>query len=174
MKYQGALMGRGLRFALVVSRFNDLISFRLLEGAQDCLVRHGVREADVDVAITPGSFEVPLVARKMAASGRYQAVICLGAVIRGDTPHAEYIASEAAKGIAHASLETGVPVIFGVITADTLEQAIERAGVKEGNKGFQAALSGLEMANLMKELSGPRRRRPRRPRTSPAAEQKPQ
>ncbi len=169
MKYQGTLLGTGLRFALVVSRFNELISFRLLDGAQDCLLRHGVREADVDVALTPGSFEIPLVARKMAASGRYQGVICLGVVIRGDTPHSDYIASEAAKGIAQASLETGVPIIFGVITADTLEQAIERGGVKEGNKGFQAAMSALEMANLSRELDrGVRRRRGRRPR--PAAE----
>ena len=166
MKYQGALLGTRLRFALVVSRFNELISFRLLDGAQDCLVRHGVREADIDVALTPGSFEIPLVAKNLAASGRYQAVVCLGAVIRGDTPHFDFIASEVAKGVALASLETGVPVIFGVVTADNLEQAIERGGVKEGNKGFQAAMSALEMANLMKDLGTVRRRRGRRPRAA--------
>ncbi|MDP6347013.1 MAG: 6,7-dimethyl-8-ribityllumazine synthase [Dehalococcoidia bacterium] len=166
MKYQGALLGTRLRFALVVSRFNELISFRLLDGAQDCLVRHGVREADIDVALTPGSFEIPLVAKNLAASGRYQAVVCLGAVIRGDTPHFDFIASEVAKGVALASLETGVPVIFGVVTADNLEQAIERGGVKEGNKGFQAAMSALEMANLMKDLGTVRRRRGHRPRAA--------
>ncbi|MDP6101608.1 MAG: 6,7-dimethyl-8-ribityllumazine synthase [Dehalococcoidia bacterium] len=163
MKYQGALLGAKLRFALVVSRFNELISFRLLDGAQDCLLRHGVREADIDVALTPGSFEIPLVAKNLAASGRYQGVVCLGAVIRGDTPHFDFIASEVAKGVALASLDTGVPVIFGVVTADNLEQAIERGGVKEGNKGFQAAMSALEMANLMKNLGVVRRRRGRRP-----------
>lgn len=152
MKYQGELLGEGLRFALVVSRFNELLTFRLLEGAKDCLLRHGVREGDIDTALTPGSFEMPLIAKKLAQSGRYNGVLCLGAVIRGDTPHWEYIASEVAKGIALVSLETGVPVTFGVITADTLEQAIERAGVKEGNQGFRAALSALEMANLMKNL----------------------
>ena len=166
MKYQGALLGTRLRFALVVSRFNELISFRLLDGAQDCLVRHGVREADIDVALTPGSFEIPLVAKNLAASGRYQAVVCLGAVIRGDTPHFDFIASGVAKGVALASLETGVPVIFGVVTADNLEQAIERGGVKEGNKGFQAAMSALEMANLMKDLGTVRRRRGHRPRAA--------
>ena len=164
MKYQGVLLGTRLRFALVVSRFNELISFRLLDGAQDCLLRHGVREADIDVALTPGSFEIPLVAKNLAASGRYQGVVCLGAVIRGDTPHFDFIASEVAKGVALASLETGVPVIFGVVTADNLEQAIERGGVKEGNKGFQAAMSALEMANLMKDLGTVRRRRPRAPK----------
>lgn len=152
MNYQGELLGQGLKFALVVSRFNDFITFRLLEGAKDCLLRHGVREEDMDTALTPGSFEIPLVAKRLAGTGKYHGVICLGTVIRGDTPHWEYIASEVAKGIALVSLETGVPVIFGIITADNLEQAIERAGVKEGNKGFQAALSALEMANLMKNL----------------------
>jgi 6,7-dimethyl-8-ribityllumazine synthase len=125
-----------------------------------------VREADIDVALTPGSFEIPLVAKNLAASGRYQAVVCLGAVIRGDTPHFDFIASEVAKGVALASLETGVPVIFGVVTADNLEQAIERGGVKEGNKGFQAAMSALEMANLMKDLGTVRRRRGHRPRAA--------
>jgi 6,7-dimethyl-8-ribityllumazine synthase len=152
--YQGALLGQGLRIGIVVSRFNEFISARLLEGAQDALLRHGVAEADIDIARTPGSFEIPVVAKKMAQSGNYQAVIGLGAVIRGGTPHFDYIASEVAKGIALVTLETGVPVIMGVITADTLEQAIERAGTKEGNKGFDAAVNAIEMANLMAALKG--------------------
>jgi len=150
--YQGALLGEGLKFGLVVSRFNDFISGRLLEGAQDGLTRHGVKEEDIEVAWTPGSFEIPLVAKKLAQSGRYDAVLCLGAVIRGGTPHFDYIAAEASKGVAKVGLDTGVPVIFGIITADVLEQAIERAGTKEGNAGFKAAMSGIEMANLMKSL----------------------
>lgn len=151
-QYQGMLLGKGLRFGLVVSRFNDFISAKLLEGAQDALLRHGVAEDDIEVARTPGSFEIPLVAKKMAQSGKYNAIICLGAVIRGATPHFEYIAAEVSKGIASVGLETGVPVIFGVITADSLEQAIERAGTKAGNKGFAAAESAIEMANLLKSL----------------------
>ncbi|RLC97428.1 MAG: 6,7-dimethyl-8-ribityllumazine synthase [Chloroflexi bacterium] len=150
--YQGSLLGEGLKLVLIVSRFNEFISTRLLEGAQDALLRHGVKEADIDVAWTPGSFEIPLIAKKMAQSSRYDAVICLGAVIRGGTPHFDYIAAEVSKGIANAGLETGVPIIFGVITADTLEQAIERAGTKEGNLGFKAAMHGIEMANLVKSL----------------------
>ena len=150
--YQGALLGEGLKFGLVVSRFNDFISGRLLEGAQDGLTRHGVKEEDIEVAWAPGSFEIPLVAKKLAQSGRYDAVLCLGAVIRGGTPHFDYIAAEASKGVAKVGLDTGVPVIFGIITADILEQAIERAGTKEGNAGFKAAMSGIEMANLMKSL----------------------
>jgi len=150
--YQGALLGEGLKFGLVVSRFNDFISGRLLEGAQDGLTRHGVKEEDIEVAWAPGSFEIPLVAKKLAQSGRYDAVLCLGAVIRGGTPHFDYIAAEASKGVAKVGLDTGVPVIFGIITADVLEQAIERAGTKEGNAGFKAAMSGIEMANLMKSL----------------------
>ena len=150
--YQGALLGEGLRFMLVVSRFNEFISVRLLEGAQDGLVRHGVKEDDVEVAWTPGCFEIPLIAKKLAQSGKYDAVLCLGAVIRGGTPHSDYIAAEVSKGIAKVGLDTGVPVIFGIITADALEQAIERAGTKEGNMGFKAAMSGIEMANLVKSL----------------------
>ncbi|MFC1999863.1 6,7-dimethyl-8-ribityllumazine synthase [Chloroflexota bacterium] len=150
--YEGALLGEGLKFGLVVSRFNEFISGRLLEGAQDGLTRHGVKEEDIEVAWAPGSFEIPLVAKKLAQSGRYDAVLCLGAVIRGGTPHFDYIAAEASKGVAKVGLDTGVPVIFGIITADVLEQAIERAGTKEGNAGFKAAMSGIEMANLMKSL----------------------
>jgi len=152
-EYKGMLLGEGLRFGLVVSRFNEFISSRLLEGAKDALLRHGVQEADIEVAWTPGSFEAPLIAKKLAESGKYHAVICLGAVIRGGTPHFEYIAAEVTKGIASVSLDSGVPVVNGVITADTLEQAIERAGTKQGNKGFDAALSAIEMANLVRNLS---------------------
>ncbi len=151
-QYQGKLLGKGLRFGIVVSRFNEFISARLLEGAQDGLIRHGVAEGDIDIARTPGSFEIPMVAKKMVQTGNYQAVIGLGAVIRGGTPHFDYIASEVSKGLALVALETGVPVIMGVITADTLEQAIERAGAKEGNKGFDAAVAAIEMANLMAAL----------------------
>jgi 6,7-dimethyl-8-ribityllumazine synthase len=151
--YQGALLAQGLKFALVVSRFNEFISSRLLDGAQDALLRHGAKEEDIEIAWTPGSFEIPLIAQKMAESKKYSAVICLGAIIRGGTPHFDYIAAEASKGIAKASLDTGVPVIFGIITADTLEQAIERAGTKEGNLGAKAAVGGIEMANLLKSLA---------------------
>lgn len=152
--YEGNLLGKGLKFGVVVSRFNDFITSRLLEGAQDTLKRHGVRPDDVEVAWCPGSFELPLVARKMAQSGKYNAVLCLAAVIQGATPHHEYIATELTKGIAQTSLETGVPLAYGVITAENLEQAIERAGTKEGNQGSRAAMSALEMANLLKELGG--------------------
>lgn len=148
--YQGSLMGEGLKFMIVVSRFNEFFSGKLLEGARDALVRHGVAEEDIDVAWTPGSFEIPLIAKRMAQSGRYDAVLCLGAVIRGGTPHFDYIAAEVSKGVAKAGLDTGVPVIFGVITTDTLEQAIERSGTKEGNMGFKTAMNGIEMANLIK------------------------
>lgn len=151
--YQGALLAQGLKFALVVSRFNEFISSRLLDGAQDALLRHGAKEEDIEIAWTPGSFEIPLIAQKMAESKKYSAVICLGAIIRGGTPHFDYVAAEASKGIAKASLDTGVPVIFGIITADTLEQAIERAGVKEGNMGAKAAVGAIEMANLLKSLA---------------------
>ncbi len=154
--YEGELVGRGLRFAAVVSRFNEFISSRLLGGAKDALVRHGVDEESLDVAWVPGAFEIPLVAKRLAQTGSYAGVICLGAVIRGATPHFDYVASEVAKGIAHVSLETGVPVIFGVITADSIEQAIERAGTKAGNKGFDAAVSAIEMANLMQSLRAER------------------
>jgi len=149
MVYEGHLIGEGLRIGIVVSRFNEFISNKLLSGALDALRRHGVAEQDIDVAWVPGAFELPLVARKLAASERYQAIICLGAVIRGATPHFEYVAGESAKGIAQVSLQTGLPVIYGVVTADTLEQAIERAGTKMGNKGWDAGEAALEMANLM-------------------------
>ena len=151
-QFEGKLNGEGLKFGLVVGRFNELISGRLYEGALDCLRRHEVADDDVDAAWVPGAFEMPLVARRMAASGRYDAVICLGAVIRGGTPHFEYVAGEAAKGIAKVSLDTGVPVVFGVLTTDTIEQAVERAGTKAGNKGWAAASTALEMANLLREL----------------------
>ena len=152
-KYEGNLVGDGLKFGLVVSRFNEFITGKLLQGAEDALTRHGVKPADIDVAWTPGAFEIPLVAKKMVEKGKYSAVICLGAVVRGGTPHFDYIASEVTKGVAHVGLKTGVPVIYGVITADTLEQAIERAGTKMGNAGFAAAMSAIEMANLMQSLS---------------------
>jgi 6,7-dimethyl-8-ribityllumazine synthase len=150
--YEGSLLGQGLKFAVVVSRFNEFLTGKLLAGSKDAFARHGVAEADVDVAWVPGAFEIPLVAKKLAVSGRYQAVVCLGAVIRGNTPHFEYVASEVTKGVAQAGLETGIPVIFGVVTADNLEQAIERSGSKMGNRGFDAAAQAIEMANLLKIL----------------------
>lgn len=152
-KYEGTLLGEGLRFGVVVSRFNEFITTRLLEGAEDALLRHGAKEKDIEVAWTPGSFEIPLIAKKMAETGKYAAIICLGAVIRGGTPHFDYIATEVSKGIAQVGLETGMPVIYGVVTADTLEQAIERAGTKMGNAGFQAAVSAIEMANLIRAIT---------------------
>lgn len=151
-QYEGKLTGEGLRFGMAVARFNEFISHKLLDGAIDALVRHGVLHEDLEVAWVPGSFELPLVAKRMAESKKYAAVICLGAVIRGGTPHFDFIAAEVTKGIANVSLDTGVPVIFGVITADNLEQAIERAGTKMGNKGFDAAVTALEMANLLKSM----------------------
>jgi len=151
-KYEGILVGKGLKFALVVSRFNELITVRLLDGAKDALLRHGVEEGDVDIFWTPGCLEIPVVAKRVAQSNRYDAVVCLGAVIRGDTPHFEYVASEVSRGIGRVSLDTGLPVIQGIVTADTLEQAIQRAGAKEGNKGFIAAVSAIEMANLMRAI----------------------
>jgi len=151
--FEGSLLGKGLKFGLVISRFNEFITEKLLEGAQDALLRHGVNREDIEVAWVPGSFEIPLIAQKLAQTKRYDAVICLGAVIRGGTPHFEYIAAEVSKGIAKVSLETGLPVIYGVITADTLEQAIERAGTKMGNRGFDAAVTAIEMANLLKSIS---------------------
>ncbi len=150
--YEGSLIGEGLKFAVVVSRFNEFMTGKLVSGAKDAFVRHGVPEADIDFAWVPGAFEIPLVAKKLAKSGKYNAVVCLGAVIKGSTPHFEYIATEVAKGISAVNLDTGVPVIFGVITAETLEQAIERAGSKMGNKGFDAAVQAIEMANLVKKL----------------------
>ncbi len=149
---EGMLTGRGKRFGIVVGRFNELIGGKLLEGALDALVRHEVAPEDMTVAWCPGAFEIPLVAKRLAASGGVDAVICLGAVIRGATPHFDYVAGEVAKGVAAVGLETGVPVIFGVLTTDTIEQAIERAGTKAGNKGFEAAMTAIEMANLMATL----------------------
>lgn len=150
--YEGNLVATGLKFGIVVARFNELLSSRLLAGAVDALVRHGVAESDIDSAWVPGAFEVPLVAGKLASSGRYDAVIALGVVIRGGTPHFEYVSAEVSKGVAKIQLDTGVPVAFGVITADTIEQAVERAGTKAGNKGWEAAEAAIEMANLMKAL----------------------
>ena len=153
-RYEGILIGKGLKFGVVVSRFNEVITGRLLDGAKDALLRHGVDEQDIDVAWTPGCLEISLVAKKLAQTGKYNAIICLGAVIRGGTPHFEYVASEVNRGISRVSLDAGLPVIQGVITADTLEQAIERAGAKEGNRGFVAASSAIEMANLLKAIGG--------------------
>lgn len=152
--YEGKLIGEGLKFGIVVGRFNNFITGRLLEGTQDALLRHGVTPTDIDVAWVPGAFEIPLAARTMVATKLYDAVICLGAVIRGATPHFEYVAAEVAKGVAHVGLESGVPVIFGVLTVDNIEQAVERAGTKAGNKGWDAATSAIEMANLLKEFRG--------------------
>ncbi len=152
--YQGRLVAGEHRFGVVVSRFNEFITAKLLSGCLDALERHGADTEAVDVAWSPGAWELPLLARKMADSGRYAAVICLGAVIRGGTPHFDYIASEAAKGVAQTSLATGVPVVFGVLTTDTIEQAIERAGTKAGNKGADAAATAIEMANLLEQLPG--------------------
>ncbi len=148
----GKLNASGLKFGLVVSRFNNLLTAELLKGAVDCLVRHQADEKSITVVWTPGSFEIPYAAAKMIKTKKYDAIICLGAIIKGDTPHFEYIASEASKGIARLALDSGLPVIFGIITADTLEQAIERAGAKAGNKGWDAALTGIEMANLYREM----------------------
>ena len=148
--FEGNLVGKGLKVGIVVGRFNDLITMRLLDGAKDALKRHGVEQDDVEIAFVPGAFELPLVAKKMAMSKKYDAVITLGAVIRGATPHFDYVCNEAAKGIAQASYQSEVPVIFGVLTTETIEQAIERAGTKAGNKGWEAATSAIEMANLMR------------------------
>jgi 6,7-dimethyl-8-ribityllumazine synthase len=150
--FEGNLLGKGLRFGIVISRFNEAITGRLLTGAKDGLLRHGVDESDFDIAWVPGCLEIPVVAKKLAQTGNYNAIICLGTVIRGGTPHFEYVSGEVNRGIARVSLDTGIPVIQGIITADTLEQAIERAGAKQGNKGFAAAQSAIEMANLMKGL----------------------
>ena len=146
------LIAKGKKFAVAISRFNEFISSKLLEGCVDTLTRHGVQEGSIDVVWTPGAFELPLLALKLAKSKKYDAVICLGTVIRGATPHFEFVASEAAKGVAKVSLDTGIPCIFGVITADNIEQAIERAGTKDGNKGRDAAISAIEMANLFGKI----------------------
>ena len=149
---EGKIGAAGFRFAVVVSRFNDFISSRLVEGAMDALRRHGAADEQISLIRVPGAFEIPLVAKRLAKSGRFDAVICLGAVIRGSTPHFEYVAAEVSKGIAAVSLETGVPVTFGVLTTENLEQAIERAGSKSGNKGWDAAMAAMEMVNLFKQL----------------------
>jgi 6,7-dimethyl-8-ribityllumazine synthase len=151
-KFEGKLIGEGLRFGIVVARFNELITNKLLGGALDALIRHGVNEEDVDVAWVPGAFEIPLVAKRLATSNHYDAVLCLGAVIRGSTPHFDYVAAEVSKGVAHVGLDSGVPCVFGVLTTDTIEQAIERAGTKAGNKGYDAAVTGIEMANLLRAV----------------------
>lgn len=150
--YEGSLIAKGKKFGLVVSRFNDFISKRLLDGAVDCLKRHGADEQDIEVVWTPGSFEIPLVAQALMAKKKFDAIVALGAIIKGDTPHFEYVASELSKGISKVSIKSGIPIAFGVITAETLEQAIDRAGAKSGNKGAQAAQSAIEMAGLMGEL----------------------
>ncbi|MBI3121232.1 MAG: 6,7-dimethyl-8-ribityllumazine synthase [candidate division NC10 bacterium] len=150
--WEGTLVAKGLVFGIVVSRTNEFITARLLEGALDALRRHGAEEDQIDVVRVPGSFEIPLAAKRLATSGRYEAIICLGTVIRGATPHFEYIAGEVSKGVPAAAMETGVPVSFGVLTTDSIEQAVERAGSKGGNKGFDAACSAIEMANLFREL----------------------
>ena len=150
--FEGNLIVKGSKFNIVVGRFNEFIGSKLLEGAKDALLRHGATEDSIDVTWVPGAFEIPLVAKKIAKSNKYDAVICLGAVIRGNTPHFDYVANEVTKGVAHVSLETEVPVIFGVLTTDSIEQAIERAGTKAGNKGFEAAVTAIEMVNLLKSL----------------------
>ena len=147
--YEGQLISEGLNFGIVVGRFNEFIGSKLLAGAIDGLKRHGVDEDSIEIAWVPGAFEIPLIAKKMAKSKKYDAVLCLGAVIRGATPHFEYVSGEVTKGIASASLETEIPIIFGVLTTDTIEQAIERAGTKAGNKGFEASVTAIEMANLL-------------------------
>lgn len=149
---EGTLVSKGKKFAIIVSRFNAFISEKLLEGALDGLKRHGVKENEITIAWVPGAHEIPLVAKKMASSKKYDAVVALGAVIRGSTAHFDYVAGNSARGVAQASMDTGVPVIFGVLTTDTIEQAIERAGTKSGNKGFDAAVAAIEMANLMEQL----------------------
>ncbi|KHD84989.1 6,7-dimethyl-8-ribityllumazine synthase [Heyndrickxia ginsengihumi] len=151
--YEGKLVGTGLKIGIVVSRFNEFITSKLLSGAEDALSRHGVESEDIEIAWVPGAFEIPLIAKKMASSGKYDAVLALGTVIRGATAHFDFVSNEATKGVAQASLQTEVPVIFGVLTTDTIEQAIERAGTKAGNKGWDAAIGAIEMANLLKQLS---------------------
>ena len=149
---QGELQAKGLKFAIIVSRFNDFITGKLLEGAVDGLLRHGAKEEDIEVIKVPGAFEIPLTAKKVASKGSHNALICLGTVIRGATPHFDYVAAEVSKGVAAASMETGVPIAFGVLTTDTIEQSVERAGTKSGNKGFDAAMTAIEMAQVFKKL----------------------
>ncbi len=150
--YEGKLIGKGMKFGIVAARFNEFITGKLLEGAMDALVRHGVESDDVSVAWVPGSFEIPLIAQKMAASGKYDAVIALGAVIKGSTDHYDFVCAEVSKGVAQASLASGVPVMFGVLTTDNIEQAIERAGTKAGNKGYDVAVGAIEMADLIRNI----------------------
>lgn len=150
---QGDLTAKGLKFGIVAARFNDFITSRLLDGAIDALLRHGAADSDIEVLKVPGAYEIPLAAKMLAKSKKFNAIICLGAVIRGATPHFEYVSAEVSKGVASVSMETGLPVIFGVLTTDTIEQAIERAGTKSGNKGWDAALSAIEMANVMKQMA---------------------
>lgn len=152
--YEGQLVSQGLKYGIVVGRFNEFITSRLLSGALDALKRHGATEEEIEIAWVPGAFEIPLIAQKMAESGKYDAVITLGTVIRGSTPHFDYVCNETAKGVAAIGLKTGVPTIFGVLTTDSIEQAVERAGTKAGNKGWEAAASAIEMANLTKALQG--------------------
>ncbi|WP_338447877.1 6,7-dimethyl-8-ribityllumazine synthase [Niallia oryzisoli] len=150
---EGHLIGTGLKVAIIVARFNEFINSKLLSGAEDALKRHGVQEEDVTIFWVPGAFEIPLTAQKLAEKGEYDAVITLGSVIRGATPHFDYVSSEVAKGVAHAGMQTGVPVIFGVLTTDSIEQAIERAGTKAGNKGYDSAMTAIELANLYREIA---------------------
>ncbi|MFC4302732.1 6,7-dimethyl-8-ribityllumazine synthase [Cohnella boryungensis] len=152
--YEGHLVSKGLKYAIVVGRFNEFITSKLLGGALDALKRHGAEESEIETAWVPGAFEIPFIAQKLAESGKYDAVITLGAVIRGSTPHFDYVCNEAAKGVAAISLKTGVPTIFGVLTTDSIEQAVERAGTKAGNKGWEAAVTAIEMANLTRAISG--------------------
>lgn len=151
--WEGHYQGEGLKFGIIIGRFNELIGGKLLAGALDGLKRHGVSESEIEIAWVPGAYEIPLFAQKMARKGTYDAVICLGAVIRGATPHFEYVSGEVAKGVAQVGLETGVPIIFGVLTTDSIEQAIERAGTKAGNKGFEAAMTAIEMASLIRQYA---------------------
>ncbi len=150
--FEGELQAKGLKFAIIVSRFNDFIGSKLLDGAVDALVRHGASEQNIEIIKVPGAYEIPLAAKKVASSKKHDAIICLGAIIRGATPHFDYVASEASKGIAQASLDTGIPIAFGVLTTDTIEQAVERAGTKSGNKGWDCAMVAIEMAQLFKKL----------------------
>lgn len=150
--YEGKLISKGQKFGIIVGRFNEFIGGKLLTGALDGLKRHGVEEDDIEIAWVPGAFEMPLIAKRMASTKKYDAVICLGAVIRGATPHFDYVSNEVTKGIASVSLDTGVPIVFGVLTTDTIEQAIERAGTKAGNKGYEAAVTAIEMSNLLNEF----------------------
>ncbi|WP_099189473.1 6,7-dimethyl-8-ribityllumazine synthase [Tepidibacter mesophilus] len=152
--YEGKLVAKEQKFGIIVGRFNEFIGGKLLSGALDGLKRHGVDESNIEIAWVPGAFEIPLVAKKMASSKKYDGVICLGAVIRGATPHFDYVSSEVTKGIASVSLDTEIPVVFGVLTTDNIEQAIERAGTKAGNKGYEAAVTAIEMANLLSDLEG--------------------